>query len=146
MRIFAALGGFDRGLYVEKWAPFVKVNEDILFSLFFSFSICIYSWLYVFLYPAIWQTKFNLGHMIKFATYISKNSLECLLTTIKLVWFTRIICQHVFIIRFDHPMYAPKFSPLWFDNCFFDIHMIICIIYSKYKVSLQPKLEEIPPN
>ena len=24
--------------------------------------------------------------------------------------------------------------------------MIICIIYSKYKVSLQPKLEEIPPN
>ena len=24
--IFAALGGFERGLYVEKWAPFVKVS------------------------------------------------------------------------------------------------------------------------
>lgn len=25
---FPALGGFSRGLYVEKWAPFVKVNDD----------------------------------------------------------------------------------------------------------------------
>lgn len=24
----SALGGFSRGLYVEKWAPFVKVNDD----------------------------------------------------------------------------------------------------------------------
>jgi hypothetical protein len=23
---YAALGGFDRGLYAEKWAPFVKVS------------------------------------------------------------------------------------------------------------------------
>lgn len=25
-KFVAALGGFDRGLYVEKWAPFIKVS------------------------------------------------------------------------------------------------------------------------
>ena len=26
--LFTALGGYDRGLYVEQWAPFVKVNFE----------------------------------------------------------------------------------------------------------------------
>ena len=65
MRIFAALGGFDHGLYVEKWAPFVKFNEDILFS--FEYAFIIDS---MFFFILQYDTYFNLGHMIKFATYI----------------------------------------------------------------------------
>lgn len=36
--IFSALGGYDRGLYVEQWAPFVKVRICFIFKRVFIYA------------------------------------------------------------------------------------------------------------
>lgn len=51
LSICPALGGFERGLYVEKWAPFVKVSSGMLFT---SLIIHLTLIAFIFLYMAFW--------------------------------------------------------------------------------------------
>lgn len=56
LSICPALGGFERGLYVEKWAPFVKVSSGMLFAwliihlTFFPFIFLYIAFLFSFLF------------------------------------------------------------------------------------------------